>query len=342
MVDGNEAQGNSARGSAQFLNGKLMVVAFEGWNDAGEAATGAVRMVKDQLDLVSIAEIDSEDYFDYQFNRPTSEFDDDGQRILIWPTAEIFGPANEQLGGALAGSDSGSDPAGSSSSVDSGEAGTAGEAGTPGVPASPSNIFLLLGTEPSRGWKTFTSEVLNVAVDAGISGIVFLGAMLADVPHTRPISVSSSSENQAVRSELEIERSTYEGPVGILSVLADAAEQAGIPTVTLWAAVPHYVHNAPSPKATLALIEKLEGLISVDVPRGDLVEEAEAWETGINTLAGEDDEMASYIQQLEQARDTVDSPEASGEAIAQEFERYLRKRDGGTPPATGGSEPWRP
>ncbi|MCU1478921.1 MAG: hypothetical protein JWQ64_3614 [Subtercola sp.] len=313
MVDGNVAHGNEAQGK-EFLNGRLMVVAFEGWNDAGEAATGAVRMVKDQLDLASIAEIDSEDYFDYQFNRPTSEFDDDGQRILVWPTASIFGPA---------------------SGVASGEA-------VSETPGNAGNIFLLLGTEPSRSWKRFTSEVLNVAVDSGVSGIVFLGAMLADVPHTRPISVYSTSENSGVRSELDIERSTYEGPVGILSVLADAAERAGIPTVTLWASVPHYVHNAPSPKATLALIEKIEGLIGIEIPRGDLVEEAAAWETGINSLAGEDDEMASYIQQLEQARDTVDSPEASGEAIAQEFERYLRKRDGGTPPATGGSEPWRP
>ncbi|MCU1480795.1 MAG: carboxylate--amine ligase [Subtercola sp.] len=321
MVYGNEAPGGDARGK-EFLSGRLMVVAFEGWNDAGEAATGAVRMVKDELDVATIADIDSEDYFDYQFNRPTSEFDDDGQRILVWPTATIFGPASGALG---------------AETDASAEVSAAAQAG---------NIFLLIGTEPSRGWKRFTSEVLNVAVDAGVSGIVFLGAMLADVPHTRPISVYSTSENAAVRSELDLERSTYEGPVGILSVLADAAEQANIPTLTMWASVPHYVHNAPSPKATLALIQKLESLIGIDIPRGELVEEAEAWETGINSLAGEDEEMASYIQQLEQARDTVDSPEASGEAIAQEFERYLRKRgDGPASPGTagsGGSEPWRP
>ncbi|UFS61103.1 PAC2 family protein [Subtercola endophyticus] len=308
-----------------------MVVAFEGWNDAGEAATGAVRMVKDELDLATIADIDSEDYFDYQFNRPTNEFDDDGQRILVWPTATIFGPASGALGAE-------SDAAVEASDETPDES---------PLPAQAGNIFLLIGTEPSRGWKRFTSEVLNVAVDAGVSGIVFLGAMLADVPHTRPISVYSTSENAAVRSELDLERSTYEGPVGILSVLADAAEQANIPTLTMWASVPHYVHNAPSPKATLALIQKLESLIGIDIPRGELVEEAEAWETGINSLAGEDEEMASYIQQLEQARDTVDSPEASGEAIAQEFERYLRKRgdgpaSGGGTAGSGGSEPWRP
>ncbi|RFA09316.1 carboxylate--amine ligase [Subtercola boreus] len=286
--------------SKDFLTGRLMVVAFEGWNDAGEAASAAVRSLKEQLDLAEIVEIDSEDFFDYQFNRPTSEFDDEGQRILVWPNATIYGPSAD----------------------------------------ADSTVFLLLGTEPSRNWKRFTSEVLNVAVDAGVSGIVLLGAMLADVPHTRPISIYSTSENDGVRTELELERSTYEGPVGILSILSDAAEQLGIPTVSLWASVPHYVHNAPSPKATLALIDRLEELIHVVIPRGDLLEEAAAWESGIDALAGEDEEMASYIQQLEQARDTVDSPEASGEAIAQEFERYLRKRGDG--PAAGSTEPWRP
>ncbi|TIH40687.1 PAC2 family protein [Subtercola vilae] len=295
-----------------------MVVAFEGWNDAGEAATGAVRVLKEQLDVSLIAEVDSEDFFDYQFNRPTAGFDDDGQRILVWPTAEVYGPADADEGDENLAADAGLD-------VSSGNTG---------------NVYLLIGTEPSRNWRRFTTEVMQVAVDAGVTGIVFLGAMLADVPHTRPISVFSTSENAAVRTELDLERSTYEGPVGILSVIGEAAETLGIPTVTVWASVPHYVHNAPSPKATLALIDRLEELINVTIPRGDLVDEASAWETGIDALAGEDEEMAGYIQQLEQARDTVDSPEASGEAIAQEFERYLRKR-GGDGPAGGTAEPWR-
>ena len=188
-----------------------------------------------------------------------------------------------------------------------------------------SNIYLLLGTEPSRGWKTFTREILEVLESNEITSIVFLGAMLADVPHSRPISVFTSSENAAVRAQLGIERSGYEGPVGILSVLGDAAERAGITTMSIWASVPHYVHNAPSPKATLALIDKLEEIIDIVIPRGELVTEAAAWESGIDALAGDDDDMASYIEQLEQARDTVDSPEASGEAIAQEFEKYLRR-----------------
>jgi len=203
-----------------------------------------------------------------------------------------------------------------------------------------SNIYLLLGTEPSRNWKSFTAEILATITENGITGVVFLGAMLADVPHTRPISVFVSSENAELRTELSVEKSSYEGPVGILSVLGEAAEKAGIPTVSIWASVPHYVHNAPSPKATLAIIDKLEELIDVVIPRGELVDESAAWESGIDVLASEDEDMATYIAQLEQARDTVDSPEASGEAIAQEFEKYLRRRDGkadgrGSPGAGG-------
>ena len=287
---------------SEFSKGRLLVVAFEGWNDAGEAASGAVRTLREQLELGPILEIEPEDYFDYQFNRPTVALDDAGRRELIWPSVTMHGPL---------------------------------------VPAEES-VFLLTGTEPSRGWKTFTAEILDAVEAQGISGIVFLGAMLADVPHTRPISTFVSSENEDVRTQFAIERSSYEGPVGILSVLSDAAERVGIPTVSIWASVPHYVHNAPSPKATLALIDKLEEIIDVVIPRGDLLDEAAAWESGIDALASDDDDMSSYIEQLEQARDTVDSPEASGEAIAEEFERYLRHGGEGKSDGLAGEEPWKP
>lgn len=274
----------------------MLIVAFEGWNDAGEAASGAVRVVRDAFDLEPVAAVDPEDYFDYQFNRPTVALDDDGNRMLIWPGVTAFGPVDRD-----------------------------------------DRVHVLLGTEPSRAWKSFTTEMLEVVEDLGIEAVVFLGAMLADVPHSRPISVFSSSENAQVRQQLGLERSTYEGPVGILSVLGDTFERAGIPTVSVWASVPHYVHNAPSPKATLAIVERIEQIVEVEVPRGDLVAESVAWESGIDALAGDDDDMASYIEQLEQARDTVDSPEASGEAIAQEFERYLR-RGGDKDPGTAGDD----
>jgi len=291
----------------EFANGRLLVVAFEGWNDAGEAASNAVRTLRDQLDLVPLTEVDPEDYFDYQFNRPTAALDDDGNRRIVWPTVAMYGPV---------------------SPLEAHTAGLATDADLDVTGDNGNNVYLLVGTEPSRGWKTFTTEILETIEANEITSVIFLGAMLADVPHTRPISVFVSSENAGVREELSVERSTYEGPVGILSVLSAAAENAGIPTLSIWASVPHYVHNAPSPKATLALIDKLEEIVDVVIPRGDLVDEAAAWESGIDALASDDDDMSTYIEQLEQARDTVDSPEASGEAIAQEFEKYLRREDG--------------
>lgn len=272
-------------GSAGIFGERLLVVAFEGWNDAGEAASGAVGALRDLLDLYPIFEVDAEEYFDFQFNRPTMTMDEDGRRVLAWPGVTLYGPTD-----------------------------------------SSNNIYLLLGTEPSLNWSSFTAEILETIEDREITGVVFLGAMLADVPHTRPISVFVSSENAEVRSSLGVERSSYEGPVGILSVLAMACEAVGIFTASIWASVPHYVPSVPSPKATLALIEKLENVVGVTIPRGDLAAEAKAWEAGIDALANDDEDMAAYIAGLEQARDTVDSPEASGEAIAEEFEKYLRKR----------------
>ena len=305
-----------------FRGGRLLVVAFEGWNDAGEAASGAVKALKEVLDVVPIADVDPEDYYDFQLNRPTVEFDDDGKRRVRWPGVTFYGPANDDgLPREVAPERS------------------AGERLLDVSGTNHDNIYLLLGTEPSRGWRTFATETIDQALTADITGIVILGALLADVPHSRPITVHSSSENAQVREELGVERSSYEGPVGILSIIAAAAEEVGIPVVSLWASVPHYVHNAPSPKATLALLDKLEEFVDVTIPRGDLVDEARAWEDGIDALAEDDDDMKSYIVSLERARDAVEAPEASGEAIAQEFERYLRKRDDDDPPQSATEPP---
>lgn len=284
---------------AGFEARRLLVVAFEGWNDAGEAATGAARLLSERLGLVEVAAVDPEIYFDYQFTRPTIVTGDDGARRLEWPGAAILGPSGRlDLDDPVTG---------------------------PGA----SGLHVLIGAEPARSWKGFAAELVDAALAADVDGVVLLGAMLADAPHTRPLTVFASSENPEVRGALGVERSTYEGPVGILSVIADQAERAGIPTVSLWASVPHYVHNAPSPKAVLALLGKLEELTGLSIPRGSLEVDAQAWEAGVDALAADDEEMAGYITQLEQARDAVDAPEASGEAIAQEFERYLRRRGDG-------------
>lgn len=273
------------------LGSRIIVAAFDGWNDAGEAATGAVSTLRASGDYVRVHSVDPELYFDYQYTRPSTQLDAQGRRELTWPEASLWRPATTQTG---------------------------------------PEVWLLTGAEPARTWQAFAGEFIDVALRDDVSGFVTLGAMLSDVPHTRPISIFASSNDDQVRTAHGIDRSTYEGPVGILSVLEHFAERAGMPTVSLWASVPHYVASAaPSPKATLALLDRLDELTGVNVAREHLRTEAATWEASIDAAAADDEDMSEYIRQLERARDTWDSPEASGDAIAQAFERYLRRRGDG-------------
>lgn len=294
--------------SDRFTQGRLLVVAFEGWNDAGEAASQAVRTIAGACDLSLVFSIDPELYYDYQFTRPTVQFDADGHRALSWPGAEMFGPVDDDA-----------------------------STGLRAMGAAADGLHVLIGSEPARTWQGFAAEVVDAALAANIDGIVFFGAMLADAPHTRPLTVYASSDQVEVQHELDVEPSSYEGPVGIVSVLAEAAADAGIPSVSLWAAVPHYVHAPPSPKAALALIRRFEDLTGIAIPVSELEDEAVAWEANVDLLAENDEDMASYIAQLEQARDTMESLEASAETIADEFERYLRHTED-----KGGDQPPHP
>lgn len=287
------------------LRGRILVVAFEGWNDAGESASSAVQTLRDQLEVVELARFESENLYDYQLVRPQLVFDDDGKRVIRWPETILYAPAVPQARAVTLADDAHMHITGENTS----------------------NIYLLTGPEPTRNWQSFSSEVIDLLLAADVEAVVFMGALLADAPHTRPISIFSSSDNAELRAAFQLERSTYEGPTGILAVLAQACEQVGIATISLWASVPHYVHHSPSPKATLALIDRLEELIDVTIPRGSLVEDSREWEESINDLAGQDDEMASYIATLEAARDESTGPEVSGEAIAREFERFLRDQN---------------
>lgn len=276
--------------SAQIFSGRTLIVAFEGWNDAAESASGAVKFICEQIKADVVASVDPEDYYDFQFSRPTVSYDADGSRVLDWPGTDMCIPSPEAI------------------------------TENPGI----SKLSVLVGTEPARRWKSFATEIMEMVEDRDIEAVLFLGAMLADVPHTRPITVMSTSQNDIARQELDLERSQYEGPVGILSVLGIELEKAGIPAVALWASVPHYVHNTPSPKATLSLLIEVERLLGVQFDHGKLGEEAFAWERGIDEIAEADDEMASYINQLEKTRDEVESPAATGESLAKEFEKFLR------------------
>lgn len=280
------------------LGRRIIVAAFDGWNDAGEAASAAASMLRADVEYEVVHSVDPELYFDYQYTRPQVGLDAEGHRTLTWPEAKLLRPLQR------------SDDA---------------------------EIWLLVGVEPARAWQAFAAEFIDVALREDVTGFVALGSMMSDVPHTRPISVFAGSDNDAVRQALELEKSLYEGPVGILSAIGHASEQVGIPTASLWASVPHYVAgHTPSPKATLALLERLESITGITVPRGDLEAESRQWEASIDAAAADDEEMSDYIRQLEQTRDTWDSPEASGDAIAQEFERYLRR--GGEGPAKPGRD----
>ncbi|MEN9970072.1 MAG: hypothetical protein RLZZ229_280 [Actinomycetota bacterium] len=279
----------------QIFLGRTLVVAFEGWNDAAESASGAAKYICEQIGADVVATVDPEDYYDFQFTRPTVSFDKDGQRELAWPSTDFCAPNAQVL-------------------VEHPEF---------------AKVHVLIGTEPSRRWQSFTTEVMEMVEDREIDAVIFLGAMLADVPHTRPISVSSTSQNEQVRTQLAVERSHYEGPVGILSVLGMALEKAGIPTLSLWASVPHYVHNTASPKATLSLLIELEKLLGIQFEHGTLAEEAFTWERSIDEIAESDEEMAGYISQLEKTRDEVESQAATGDALAMEFEKFLRQSGDG-------------
>lgn len=286
------------------LGRRVLVAAFDGWNDAGEAASSAIAQLRESGTYETVFSVDPELYFDYQYTRPHIATDGDGKRSLRWPEAVLLRPTRTTRGGT--------------------------------------QLWLLTGVEPARAWQAFAAEFIDIALSEDITGFVSIGSMMSDVPHTRPISVFAGSDSEPLRTALGLERSTYEGPVGILSVLGHAADAAGIPSASLWASVPHYVAgHTPSPKATLALLDRLEDLTGASIARGELATEAAAWEASIDAAAADDEEMTEYIRQLERTRDTWDSPEASGDAIAQEFERYLRRGGGDGPTKPGRDEPRR-
>lgn len=267
----------------------VMVLAFEGWNDAGGAATSAVRTVAQALDAELVEKLTDEQYYDFQFSRPRV-VNGSGGREIIWPSTTMLRAAGAQ-----------------------------GEF----------NLLFVHGVEPSFRWRAYTADLLTTAAEHDVAAVVLVGALLADVPHTRPIPASFSTEDDQLRELIDIEEPTYEGPVGIVGVLAHTAYQAGIPAISLWVAVPHYVGQAPSPKAQLALMRKLEEILGVTLDpqeAEEIAEDAAAWERGVDDLAEEDAEIADYVKRLEEATDTTNLPEASGEAIAQEFERYLKRR----------------
>ena len=269
------------------LHRPVVVAAFEGWNDAGEAASSAVAHLATLTDARPVGEIDPEEYYDFQVNRPTVTLDEGGVRRLDWPTTRVL----------------------------------AGVAPTTG-----SDLVLVRGIEPSIRWRSFTREVVQLceAVQAGM--VVLLGALLADSPHNRTVPITGVGGSEDLTQRLGLEPASYTGPTGIVGVLGDALTRHGLPVVSYWASVPYYVAQPPSPKATLALLRRVEDVLDTALDLGDLPDEAAAWESAVDDMVAEDEELSGLVAQLEEHVDSEGLEHTSGEAIAAEFERYLRRR----------------
>jgi hypothetical protein len=270
--------------------GRAMLAAFEGWNDAADAASGAIEHLEREWQAQPFAAIDPEDYYDYQVNRPTVRLIEGMTRRIEWPTTRL-------------------------SVAKTGE----------------QEVVLIRGLEPNMRWRAFCDELVDFAHELDVESVVCLAALLADVPHSRPIEMHGSASDETLAQSLGLTKSRYEGPTGVVSVFHEACARAGLKVVTFWASVPHYVAQPPCPKATLSLLHRAEDALDLAIPLGDLPEQARAWEHGVDELAREDTEIAEYISSLEEREDEAELPEASGDAIAKAFERYLRRRD--NPPA---------
>ncbi len=273
--------------SLPTLRRPVMVTAFQGWNDAGEAATDAIDHLREVFDAESVAELDPDDYYDFQVNRPHVHFSGSERRIS-WPSTRLF-------------------------VADAGDR----------------DLVLVHGIEPNIRWRAYCRELLEAARDLKVELVVNVGALLADVPHTRPVPTSVFATERVVMDHFDVEPAVYEGPTGIVGVLQHACDEAELAALSLWAAVPHYVSNNPCPKATLALLRRLDDVLDLGIPVEDLPEQAEAWQEGVDQMAAGDSEVAEYVTRLETARDSELLKEGSGEVIAAEFERYLRRRDRG-------------
>lgn len=271
------------------LRQPVLVTAFEGWNDAGSAATSAAQFLIDAWDATPFCDIDPEEFFDFSATRPTVRFDDDGTRHIDWPENALhWARLSDDL-----------------------------------------DVVVLLGTEPQLRWRTFADHVTTLAEHLGARLVVSLGALLAEVPHTRPVSVYGAAYDAAVADELALTPSHYEGPTGIVGVLHDAYRTRGLTSASLWAAVPSYVPSAPSPKAALALVARVTHLLGTTVDADELSEAAAEYETQLDEAVGEDDESKAYVARLEQAWDESDlevegAAEPRGTELMAEIESFLR------------------
>ena len=278
--------------SRPTLHRPVLVAAFEGWNDAADAASNATRYLRDRWSARPFATIDPEEFYDFSATRPQVRLAQGITREIVWPVTELSAAK---------------------------------------LPGTSRDVVVLLGHEPQLRWRTFTEQVVGVARELGVELVVILGALLADVAHTRPVRVTGTAADEELVRRLGLGQSTYEGPTGIVGVLHDAFANADLPSASLWAAVPHYVASTPSPKASLALVERAAGLLSTSVVTADLKVAALDYERQVSEVVAADDDVSAYVRRLEASADEddiADMKTISGEALADELERYLREQPG--------------
>jgi hypothetical protein len=275
------------------FTGRVLVVALDGWTDAGAAATSSASYLRERLQSELLVSIDDQDYFDYSRQRPLIVLDEHGERDFLWPSIELWGP-----------------------SLQSNQANT--------------NVSLhfLIGQEPALQWQYLRDELVELVEDREITSVIMLGSLASEAPHTRPIRIYKNSQTASVRNYYGIERSNYDGRAGFLSVLGHAFEKAGLPTISIWAQVPHYVASMPSPKASLALVNDLELMLNFSVDHKPLLDAAFEWERSVDDFAEGDEDLQNYIQGLEKARDESEAEELNTDQLALEFEKFLRQNEG--------------
>lgn len=269
------------------LREPVVIAAFEGWNDAGDAATTAARYLVDRWDISLVGGIDPEEFYDFTTTRPQVQLDENGVREIVWPSTEIF-------------------------------------AGT--IPGGDEDVVVIIGAEPQLRWRTYCGELAEVATGQHARLCLTLGALLAEVPHTRPTSIVGTAFAADVISGIDLRPSNYEGPTGIVGVLQDAWRTAGLRSASLWATVPSYVPGAPSPKAAMALIERTATMLQTWVPTTDLEIASAAYERQVSELVDADEETSTYVTSLEERHDDEPGVIPSAESIAEEVERFLREQ----------------
>jgi proteasome assembly chaperone (PAC2) family protein len=272
------------------LRSPVLVAAFRGWNDGGQGATLGGGYLARQWGAESFAEIESENFYDFQAVRPHVSLEEGLTRKLEWPENTFLHAP---------------------------------------IPGLERDAVILLGVEPNLRWKTYSGLVLELVQDFGVELVVTLGSLLADVPHTRPAPVSAAASDPSLVEELGVEPSRYEGPTGIVGVLLDACRREGIPSVSLWAAVPHYVSLAPSPRAALALCRRFGELVGTEIDVEELEQAAEEYAEQVTEAVASDAETAAYVDELERRVDMMEAAEdlPSGESLAAELTRFLRERE---------------